>query len=136
MIMLLQFSQFSPPLSPIHPAPPNPLAFPPFSSCPWVIHVSSLTSTFPILFSTSSCLFSAYHLYLTFSVPFPLLSPCHSPTDNPPCDLHFCDSVPVLVVCLIPFCFHFFRFGYWYLWPCYHFLFIFLIFSFFLDKSL
>ena len=27
-----------------------------------------------------------------------------SPIDNPPCDLHFCGSVPVLVVCLVFFC--------------------------------
>ena len=35
-------------------------------------------------------------------------SPLPLPTDNPPCDLHFCDSVPVLVACLVCFCF--FRF--------------------------
>ena len=42
---------------------------------------------------------------------FPPLSPSHSPIDNPPCDLHFCGSVPVLVVCLVCFCFCF-RCGY------------------------
>ena len=47
------------------------------------------------------CLFSTYHLCYLFSVPFPPLSLSHSLTDNPPCDLHFCDSVPVLVVCLV-----------------------------------
>ena len=26
--------------------------------------------------------------------------PSHSPADNPPCDLHFCDSLTILVVCL------------------------------------
>ena len=30
--------------------------------------------------------------------PIPILS---LPTDNPPCDLQFCDSVPVLAVCLV-----------------------------------
>ena len=35
------------------------------------------------------------------------LSPFSLPTDNPPCDLHFCDSVPILVVCLVCFCFYF-----------------------------
>ena len=42
-------------------------------------------------------------------LPFMLLIPCtfspillpHLPIDNPPCDLHFCDSVSVLVVCLV-----------------------------------
>ena len=50
-------------------------------------------------------LFSTYHLCYLFSVPFPPLFPSHSPYDNPPCDLHFCDSVPILVVCLVCFCF-------------------------------
>ena len=42
-------------------------------------------------------------------LPFMLLIPCtfipHSPlpTYNPPCDLHFCDSV--LVICLVCFCY-------------------------------
>ncbi|KAF6109847.1 hypothetical protein HJG60_011038 [Phyllostomus discolor] len=64
LIMLLQLSHF-PPLFPsiLHPppasiSPPSPQ----LSSCPWVIHMSSLASTFPILFLTSSCLFSIYHL--------------------------------------------------------------------------
>ena len=33
---------------------------------------------------------------------FPILP---FPADNPPCDLHFYDSVPVLVVCIARFCF-------------------------------
>ena len=78
LIMLLQLSHFPPfiPLLPAHPLPP---AFPLFSSCAWVIHISSLASTFPILFLTSLCLFSTYHLCYLFSVPFPPLSlplPC------------------------------------------------------------
>ena len=102
--MLLQFSRFPPfiPLCPAHPLPPS---FPLFSSCPWVIHISSVASTFPILFLTSPCLFSMYHLCYLFSVPFP--PPPHSPANNPSCDLHFCDSVPGLVVCLVCFCFCF-----------------------------
>ena len=44
-------------------------------------------------------------------LPFMLLIPCilspilpyPLPTDNPPSDLHFCDSVPVLVICLVWF---------------------------------
>ena len=73
------------------------------TSSPWVIHRSSLASAFTILFLTFSCLFCTYHLYFLFSVPFPPLSP--SPVDNLPCDLHFCGSIPVLVVCLVCFCF-------------------------------
>ena len=77
--------------------------FPPFSSCPWVIQIGSLASTFPTLFLTSLCLFCTYQLYFLFPVPFPPFSSLPYPTDNLPCDLHFCDSVPVLLVCLVCF---------------------------------
>ena len=83
LIMLLQLSHF-PPLTPLHPAYPLPPTFPPYSSCPWVILISSLASTFPTLFVPSPCLFSTSHLCYLFSVPFPPLSPSHSPVDNPP----------------------------------------------------
>ena len=69
LIMLLQLSHF-PPFTPLHPAHPFPPTFPPYNSCPWVIHISSLASTFPILFLTSPCLFSTYHLCFLFPVPF------------------------------------------------------------------
>ena len=59
------------PLTPLHPAHPLPPKFPPYSSCPWVIIISSLASTFPTLFLPSPCLFSTYHLCYLFSVPFP-----------------------------------------------------------------
>ena len=94
------------PLPPLHSTPscpPLPPTFPPYSSCPCVILISSLASTFPILFLPSPGLFRTYHLCYLFSVPFPPLSPSHSPVDNPPCDLHLCGSVPVLVVCLVCF---------------------------------
>ena len=106
LIMLLQLSHFSP-FTQLHPAHLLPRTFPPYSSCPWVIHTSSLASTFPIVFLPSPYLFCTYHLCYLFSVLFPPLSPSHSPVDNPPCDLHFCGSVPVLVVCLVCFCFCF-----------------------------
>ena len=51
-----------------HPLLPT---FPHFSSCLWVLHMSSLASTFPILFLPSLCLFSNYHLCYLFSVPSP-----------------------------------------------------------------
>ena len=94
-----------PPFTPLHPAHPLPPTFCPYSSCPWVILISSLASTFPILFLPSPCLFATYHLCYLFSVPFHSLSPSNSPVDNPSCDLHFCGSVPVVVVCLVHFCF-------------------------------
>ena len=68
------------------------------SSCPWVIHINSLASSLPILVLTFPCLFSTYHLSYLFSVTFLPFSPPLT-TDNPPCDFHFCDSVPVLIVC-------------------------------------
>uniref|UniRef100_K9IGT4 Uncharacterized protein n=1 Tax=Desmodus rotundus TaxID=9430 RepID=K9IGT4_DESRO len=86
---------------------PHPPSFHKLSSCPWVIYISSLAFPFPILFLTSPCLFCIYYLCFLFPVTFPPFSPLSLPTDNPPCDLHFCDSVPVLVVCLVHFCFSF-----------------------------
>ena len=105
LIMLLQLFLFFPLYAP----PPSTAlssSILPLSSCPWVMHISSLGSPFPMLFLTSPCLFSTYHLCFLFPVPFPH-SPSHLPADNPPRDLHFCDSVPILVVCLVCFCFRF-----------------------------
>ena len=106
LIMLLQLSHFCP-FTQLHPAHPPPSHISPYSSCPWVILISSLASPFPILFLPSPCLFTTYHLCCLFFVPFPPLSPSQSPIDNLPCELHFCGSVPVLVVCLVFFCFCF-----------------------------
>ena len=80
-----------------------------FRSCPWHVYVSSLASPFPILFLTLPCLFCTYQLCFLLPVTFPPFSFLHLPTDNPPCDLHFWDFVPVLVVCLVHF--WFFLFG-------------------------
>ena len=72
-------------------------------------------------------------------LPIMLLIPCtfspilSSPADNPPCDLYFCDSVPVPVVCLV------FVFLDSVVDSCEFvviLLFIVLIFLFFLDKAL
>ena len=100
LIMLLQFSQVLPlyPPSTLHPQTSSIL---PLSSCPWVVHTSSLSSLFPILFLTSPHLFYAYQLYFFFPVPFPPIPSFPLPTEIPPCDVHFSDSVPVLGVCLV-----------------------------------
>ena len=104
--MLLQLSHsFSPPFITLCPVPLLPPAFPHLSSCPWVIHISSLASPFSILFLISTCLFSIYHLYFSFPVPLCPFYLLLLPSENPPCNLHFCDSFPVLVVCLVSFCF-------------------------------
>ena len=86
------------------PSIPLPPTFQPLSLCPWVVHVSSLAYRLPILFLTSPVYFqrndfATYSLYLFQHSPLPF------PDDNPPCDLHFCVSVPVLVVFLVSFCF-------------------------------
>ena len=103
LIMLLQLSYFSLPFIPLCPVAPIPPPFPNLSSCPWVIHISSLASPFPILFLTSPCLFCTYHVFFLLPVPFPPFSPL--PADNSPCDLYFCESVPVLVVSLVHYYF-------------------------------
>ena len=131
--MLLQLSHFSLPFIPLHPEPPLQPALPHLSSCPWVVHVSVLAYPFLLLFLTSACLFCTYHLCFFFPVSFPTLSPL--PADNPPCDLHFCDSVPVLVVwfvCLLA-CFSSVADSCEFVVIL---LFIVLIIFFFLDKSL
>ena len=106
LIMVLQFSHFLLLFIPLHPVSLLPPAFPHLSSCPSVVHTSCFASPYPILFLTSPCLFDAYQLCFLFSVLFPQ-SPLTFAADNSPCDLHFCDSVPVLVVYLVCFCFCF-----------------------------
>ena len=68
-MMLLQLSHFFPLFtSALHPTShqhPSPL-----SSCPGVVHLSSLASPFPILFLASPCLFCIHHLCFLFLVPF------------------------------------------------------------------
>ena len=132
LIMLLQVSDFFSTLYSLLPCTPLPPSSSHRSSCPWVIHGNSSASPFLILFLTSPVYFvptiyASYSLYL-----FPHSPSSHSLTDNPPCDLHFCRSVPVLVVCLV------FVFLGSVVDSCEFvviLLFIFLIF-FFLDKSL
>ena len=108
--MLLQLSHFF--FSPLFPSAlyPTPPSFPHLSSCPWVVHIRSLACPLPILFLNSPCLFSTCLLWFLFPAPFPPFSPLPLPADNPPCDPHFCDSLPVLVVSLVRFWFPLFLF--------------------------
>ena len=96
---------FSPHYAPLPCTPPHPSSIPYLSLCLWVIHVGSLATPFLIVFLTSPCLFCTYHLCFLFPVHFPTFSPFYLPNDHPPCDLCFCDSVLVVVVCLVHFCF-------------------------------
>ena len=133
LIMLLQLSHFRP-FTQFHPAHPLPPTFPPYRSCPWVILISSLASTFPTLFLPSPCLFSTYHLCYLFSVPFPpspLPFPYWQPSMWSP-SLWFCSCSSCLPT-LLSFLF--------YVWPLItvsllsFLLFLFLIF-FFVGNSL
>ena len=58
------------------------------------------SSLFLLWFLTSPCLFYAYQLCFLFLVASPAILLLPLPNENPLCDLHFSDSVPVLVVCL------------------------------------
>ena len=76
--MLLELSQFFPHCLP----PPQtliPSSYPPPSSCPWVMHISSLASPFHIPFLTSPCILCTYQFMLlnpcTFSPILPLSPP-------------------------------------------------------------
>ena len=66
LIMLLQLSHF-PPFTPLHPAHSLSPTFPPYSSRPWVIHISSWASTFPTLFLPSPCLFCTFNCVLSIA---------------------------------------------------------------------
>ena len=102
--MLLPWSDYYLPSSPLHPAPPT-TSISPFTSCPWDVHTSSLASALPILFLTSPCQFCTYNLYFLFFVPFSPISLLPFPADNPPCDLHL--LILFLFSCLLYLCFCF-----------------------------
>ena len=87
-----------------YPHPVSPISssnHPSLSSCPWVMHLSSLASSFPIMLLTSPCVFCAYQFVLLNPCTFSPIFPFPLPTGNPPCDLHIYDSV--LLICLVCF---------------------------------
>ena len=102
LIMLLQWSQF---FSFCPPPPRTPYSLrqsPHHCSCPWVMHISSLASPFPVLYFT--------YLWLFYNYLFVLLNPLTSspiplttlPSGNHQNTLCIHDSVSVLV-CLVCF---------------------------------
>ena len=99
LIILLHFSQLFPlyPSSSLHLLT---LQHPPLSSCPWVVHISSLCCLFLTPFFISPHYFMPTNYTSSLYLP-PTIPPYPLPTENPPCDVHFSDSVPVLAVCLV-----------------------------------
>ena len=98
LIVLLQTSHICLSFIPPPPCTCPPCSIPlPLSSCQSVIHMFfgfSVSNTILNLSPSILCL------------PITFLTPCTFPspppaTENPPCDLHCCDTVPVLVVCLV-----------------------------------
>ena len=66
----------------------------------WLLHFLHYSYPPPVYFVPT--IYASYSLYLS---PY---SPPPFPPDNPPGDVQFCDSVPLLVVCLVCFCFCFY----------------------------
>ena len=86
----------------LHQYPPS-LQQSPLSSCPRVIHISSLASPFPIPFLTSLCLFCTYQSCFLIHVPFPPFYPFPLPADNSPNDLHTCSCSGYLLSLFVCF---------------------------------
>ena len=103
LIMLLQLSQFFLPFIPPPPCTPHPPASPRPSfmsmGCTCKFFGFSVCYTILNLPLSILCLQIMLLIPCIFLPIFPL------PTDNPPCDLHFSDCVPIPVVCLVCFCF-------------------------------
>ena len=109
LIMLLQLSHFF--SSPLFPSTLYPSSHPhsptlvhvhgSYIEVLWVLHFLYYSQPPSVYFVPT--IYASYSLYLS-----PILL-----TDKPPCDLYFCEPVPILVVCLVLycFCFCFHRFG-------------------------
>ena len=94
LIMLLQLSWFFP-LCPSLPSTLHSLRqFPHHCSCPWVMHINSLATPFPILYFTSPWLFCNY----LFVLPNPLTSHSFSHT-SPPISLSLTFGI-LIMMCL------------------------------------
>ena len=80
-----------------------PPSIPPFMSMGHTYKFFTFSISYTILNLPLSILYLSTMLLIpcTFSAILPLLLP----VDNSPCDLHFCDSVPLLVVSLVCFWF-------------------------------
>ena len=90
-----------PPLHTTPSCPPYPSHIPPlqFMSMGHTYKFFGFYISYTILTLPLSIFHLSFMLFVLCT--FPTLSPSQSPIDNPPCDLHFCGSVSVLVVCLV-----------------------------------
>ena len=96
LIMLLQLSHFFSPL--YSPPPSTPPKHPPLA---WFMSMGRTYKFFSFSISywflTSPSPFCTHQLCFLFPEPCSPFLPLSYLTNNPPWDLHFCDSVPVLV---------------------------------------
>ena len=69
------------------------------------VHISSLSSLFPIPFLSLPVYFMPTNYASSSLCLFPPIPLLPISTEIPPCDLRFSDSVTVLVICLVCFCF-------------------------------
>ena len=108
LIMLLQWPPFSPLYSPFDLHPPILQCLPHLSSCPWVIHISSLKSLVPIPFLPLPFYFmpTNYATYSLYLFPSSLPSPPYRKPSMWHPFLWFCSCSS----CLLSFCFHCFSF--------------------------
>ena len=72
-----------PPLPHLHPNPHSHRPSPHHCLCPWVMHVSSLATPFPILYFTSPCLFCNYLCVLLNALTSSPIPPHHPPIWQP-----------------------------------------------------
>ena len=93
---LCYYSCLNFPLCPLLPSIPIPSSNSLLSSCPWVMHKSSLATPLP-----SPIYFIPTNLFFLIFAHFPPFSSFPLPNNTPPNDLHTYDSVHVLVVCLV-----------------------------------
>ena len=96
------------PFSPLHSTPscpPPPSHIPPlqFMSMGHTYKFFGFSISYTILTLPLSIFYLPFMLLILCT--FPPLSPSHSPVDNPPCDLHFCGSIPILLFAWFVFVF-------------------------------
>ena len=101
--MLFQLFWFLP-LLPLSTKPPSlSQTIPTRCSCPWVVHINSLATPFPILYFTSPLLFCNYLFVLLKSTPLHPFLHTPLPSNNYQNALCNHDSVSVFLVCLVCF---------------------------------